>query len=299
MKLNNDYSHKQYHQIHDFSMKSVLDKRANGVFKFAGIDVEIISVIQQEFRSIDLIKTNRVDIVGDGHRRGQPITAIMECHSRIPTKDDILRFAQYITTVFFFKNNKVELYILCLEEIKEDKIEIIINDDSKIVMNIISLKNFKAEEIFKNVENKLKNNDAITDADIAALQLIAYTSYTEPAYKILARANKLHENSDKNLDINEKDANHILFDILSGKMLTEDEYEKYTEETNMSPYPGERFYYKKGINKGRAEGRDEGINEGINKGKLEVALNLLKEGFNIEDVVRITNLKKEEILKGK
>ena len=283
MKLNNDYSHKQYHQIHDFSMKSVLDKRANGVFKFAGIDVEIISVIQQEFRSIDLIKTNRVDIVGDGHRRGQPITAIMECHSRIPTKDDILRFAQYITTVFFFKNNKVELYILCTEEIKEDKNEIIINDDSKIVMNIISLKNFKAEEIFKNVENKLKNNDAITDEDIAALQLIAYTSYTEPAYKILARASKLLEEiCDKHLDINEKEANHILLDILSANMLTEDEYEKYTEETNISPYPGERFYYKKGIN----------------KGKLKVALNLLKEGFNIEDVVRITELKKEEILKG-
>ena len=73
-------------------------------------------------------------------------------------------------------------------------------------------------------------------------------------------------------------------------MLTEDEYEKYTEETNMSPYPGERFYYKKGIN--------EGINQGIKEGKLEVALNLLKEGFNIEDVVRITELKKEEILKG-
>ena len=97
------------------------------------------------------------------------------------------------------------------------------------------------------------------------------------------RASKLlDEICDKHLDINEKEANHILLDILSANMLTEDEYEKYTEETNMSPYPGERFYYKKGIN----------------EGKLEVALNLLKEGFNIEDVVRITELKKEEILKG-
>ena len=114
-------------------------------------------------------------------------------------------------------------------------------------MNVISLKNFKAEEIFKNVENKLKNNDVITDEDIAALQLIAYTSYTKPPYKILARANKLVEEiCDKNLDINEKEAKHILLDILSANMLTEDEYKKYTEETNMSPYPGERFYYKKG-----------------------------------------------------
>ena len=112
----------------------------------------------------------------------------------------------------------------------------------------------------------------------------------------MVRASKLlDEICDKHLDINEKEANHILLDILSANMLTEDEYEKYTEETNMSPYPGERFYYKKGRN----EGRNEGINEGINKGKLEVALNLLKEGFNIEDVVRITNLKKEEILNGK
>ena len=120
---------------------------------------------------------------------------------------------------------------MCTEEIKEDKNEIIINDDSKIVMNIISLKNFKAEEIFKNVENKLKNNDAITDEDIAALQLIAYTSYTEPAYKILVRASKLLEEiCDKHLDINEKEANHILLDILSANMLTEDEYEKYTRK---------------------------------------------------------------------
>ena len=47
------------------------------------------------------------------------------------------------------------------------------------------------------------------------------------------------------------------------------------------------------------KGRQEGIKEGIKEGKLEVAGNLLDEGFVIGDVVRITGLSKEDILKGK
>ena len=44
-------------------------------------------------------------------------------------------------------------------------------------MHVISLKDIKAKDIFKNIENKLKNNIKITDDDIASLQLIIYTSY--------------------------------------------------------------------------------------------------------------------------
>ena len=44
------------------------------------------------------------------------------------------------------------------------------------------------------------------------------------------------------------------------------------------------------------KGRQEGIREGIRVGKLEVAGNLLDEGFVIGDVVRITGLSEEDIL---
>ncbi|MEE0935507.1 MAG: hypothetical protein U0L42_07535 [Methanobrevibacter sp.] len=41
---------------------------------------------------------------------------------------------------------------------------------------------------------------------------------------------------------------------------------------------------------------EKGRQEGIKEGKLEVAGNLLDEGFVIEDVVRITGLSEEDIL---
>lgn len=46
-------------------------------------------------------------------------------------------------------------------------------------MHVISLKDFKATDIFKSIENKLKNNYEITDEDIASLQLIIYTDFSE------------------------------------------------------------------------------------------------------------------------
>ena len=39
--------------------------------------------------------------------------------------------------------------------------------------------------------------------------------------------------------------------------------------------------------------------EGIEEGKLEVAFNLLKDGYVIDEVVKITGLSKEDILKAR
>ncbi|WP_407410791.1 hypothetical protein [Methanobrevibacter sp.] len=46
----------------------------------------------------------------------------------------------------------------------------------------------------------------------------------------------------------------------------------------------------------KEKGKKEGIEEGIKEGKLEIASNLLDEGFIIGDVVRLTGLSEEDIL---
>jgi len=172
-------------------------------------------------------------------------------------------------------------------------------------MHVISLKDFRASEIFKSLEYKLKNNEKITDTDIASLQLIVYTDFEEPKLEILNRARKLFERISESLvfDINEKMAVIYLFDVLSANMLDENEYELYVEENVMILNPVERYMNKKGKEEGIEQGKKEGIKvgkkEGIKEGKLEVAGNLLDEGLVIEDVVRITGLSKEDILKGK
>jgi predicted transposase/invertase (TIGR01784 family) len=57
------------------------------------------------------------------------------------------------------------------------------------------------------------------------------------------------------------------------------------EETVMLINPVERYCV------------DKGRKEGMEKGKLDVAKNLLSEGFPIDEVVKLTGLSKEDILK--
>ena len=52
---------------------------------------------------------------------------------------------------------------------------------------------------------------------------------------------------------------------------------------------------QEGIEKGIEKGRKEGIEKGIEKEKIAVVKNLIKEKINIEQIIRITNLTKEEI----
>ena len=156
-------------------------------------------------------------------------------------------------------------------------------------MHVISLKNFKAEETFNKIENKLKNNDKITDDDIASLQLIIYTDFEGSKLEILNKARKLLERISERLvfDINEKRAIIYLFNVLSINMLNADEHGKYVEENRMILDPIERYFKNQGI--------EEGIEKGIEEGKLETARNLLSDGVSLEKVVKATGLSEEEI----
>lgn len=152
-------------------------------------------------------------------------------------------------------------------------------------MHVISLKDFKAREIFKCIEDKLKNNKKITDEDIAALQVIVYTDYDESEVEVLLKARMLLEKiaEKSKMDINEKKPVIYLLDVLSVNMLDDEEIEEYGEETYMLLNPTERYLEKKG----KLEG------------KCDVAQNLLDEGFPIDQVVKLTGLSKEDILNAK
>ena len=53
----------------------------------------------------------------------------------------------------------------------------------------------------------------------------------------------------------------------------------------------------KGKAEGLAEGQAKGKAEGLAEGKTEIATNLLKKDYSIEEIVEITGLTKEEIEK--
>ena len=280
---------KDYRHYNDYVFKSILQKRANGLLKFVKIPHRIDKFLISEYTNLGP-SISRLDFVGETLHKDNALILIFECQTKLPTDEDIKRFFQYVTSIRVFKDSDVELYILCTEKPTYKKREFRIKEGCIYTMHVISLKDFKAEEIFKNIEDKLKNNDKITDDDIASLQLIVYTDFNKSKLEILNKARKLLERISQKLvfDINEKRAIIYLFDVLSTNMLNGDEHEQYVEENRMLLNPVERYFKNQGI--------EEGIEKGIDKGKLETARNLLSEGDSIEKIVKVTGLPKKEIL---
>ena len=281
-----------YSHHNDYIFKSILQRRANGLLKFLDIPYEINRMLISEYTNLGP-SISRLDFVGEAEKNEKTISLIIECQSNLPTDDDIKRFFQYVSSLRIFKNNNVELFILCTKKAPYDKKEFIINDECTYTMRMISLKDFKASEIFKDIEDKLKNKEVIADDDIASLQVIVYTDYDESDFEILLKARKLIERIAEysDMDINEKSAIAYLFNVLSANMLDEEESRKFVEETYMLLNPVDRYCEAKGRKEGKIEGRKEG--------KLETAEKMLKKGFKIEDIVEITGLSEEQILNGK
>ena len=290
MAKENDIHDYNYPQYNDYAFRSILQKRANGLLKFVKIPYKLNRMLISEVTNFGP-SISRMDFVGEADGDGKTISLIIECQTNLPTDDDIERFFQYVSSIRIFKHNPVELYILCIKKPAYSKREFVLNDDCVYTMHVISLKDFRAKDIFKNIENKLKNNEKITDEDIAALQLIVYTDFTESKLEILNKARKLFEDVCERLefDINEKKAIIYLFNVLSINMLDNREYGKYMEENSMILDPIERYM------------RDEAIKleQGIEQGKLDDAKNMLDEGMSVDLIVRVTGLSEEDILNAK
>ena len=257
----------------------------NGLLEFVEIPYRIHDIFISEITDFGP-KIRRLDFVGEAENDSQIITLILECQSTPPTDEDIKRFFQYVSSMRILKNNKVELYIICTEKVPYTKKEFVIKDDCVYTMHVISLKNREATEILKNVEDKIENKEEVSDSDIAALQLIAFTNHSKPTLDLLIKANELIEKMD--IEKNEKDAIQYILDVLSANMLEEDDRTKYNEVTTMMINPRDEYLYQKG--------KKEGIEEGM-KNILKTAENLLKDGMSVEKVCKMTGLTKEEVEK--
>ena len=291
MKTDNNYLH-----YTDYVFKKILKKYCDGVLKFLNIPYKLKRINQSEITGYGP-KIYRMDFTGDVLDGIEELSLILECQTYLPQEDDIKRFFQYITLIRTFKNQNVELYILLTEKAPYDSLNFKINEDCIYKMNVISLKDIKATDIFNKIEHKLKYRKKITEEDIAALQLIAYTSYTETTLEILKKANTIINKI--SLDINEKEAIIYILDVLSANMLNEKDKKEYLEETKMLINPRDEYMknegIKEGINKGKEEGKQEGKEEGIQENKEEIAKKLLNKNMPLKEISEITELTTQEI----
>ena len=275
---------RNYYQYNDYIFKQTVQRRANGVLKLLGIPYTINNIILSEITDLGP-KIHRLDFAGETVKNGEDICFVLECQSQLPTDDDILRFFQYVSSLLVLKKKKVELYILCMQKAPYDKKEFVLNDDCTYTMHVISLKDIKANDIFKRMEDKRYNH--ISDEDIAALQLIAYTDYSEPTLEILKKAH----NTVEKLDIanpNEKEAILYILNILSVNMLDNNDYNEFMEETEMILNPRDRYLTEK-IRKEEKEKQEQ------EKQKYEEKIKEEKEKY--EEKIKEEKEKYEEKIK--
>ena len=112
MNSKNEILDKRYGHYNDYVFKSIVQKRANGLLKFVNIPYRINRMLISEYTNLGP-SISRMDFVGEAEKNGKPVSLILECQTDPPTDDDIKRFFQYVSSLRIFKDNNVELYILC------------------------------------------------------------------------------------------------------------------------------------------------------------------------------------------
>ena len=152
MTTENDIFDYGYNHYNDYAFKSILLDRANGLLKFAEIPYNIKRMMISEVTNLGP-SISRLDFVGEAEKDGNSISLILECQTKLPTDEDIKRFFQYVSSIRIFKDCNVELFILCVEKPSYTKKEFVLKDDCVYTMHVISLKVFKAKDIFKNAED--------------------------------------------------------------------------------------------------------------------------------------------------
>src|SRR5690606_8437781 len=101
----------------------------------------------------------------------------------------------------------------------------------------------------------------------------------------------------------DREKTDVLFSFFESYLkLTKEEEEKLMSEARKLENAEEVFevtisYKEEGRKEGRKEGRIEGRKAGLKEGKMEVACKMLDEGYEIEKVVELTGLDKNEIEK--
>ena len=84
-----------------------------------------------------------------------------------------------------------------------------------------------------------------------------------------------------------------LFETAEIARFSEEDYQRY--EDSLKYYRDLKNSFDTARDEGRQQGLEEGIKEGIKEGIATVALNALKKGMDLNDIVELTGLTKEQI----
>lgn len=105
---------KKYHHYTNYIFKKTIHKRAAGVLKFLNIPYKIKNFLITEITD-DGPQIHRLDFAGEVEKQGEEIILILECQTKLPTDEDILRFFQYVSSLRIMKKAKLNC-TYCLQK---------------------------------------------------------------------------------------------------------------------------------------------------------------------------------------
>lgn len=193
--------------------------------------------------------------------------------------EDLIRFLLYDARLYKKDKKHINTAVIYSGDIEKALDNIKIGSIEYLVSNIY-MKSFDGDEIFVDLYNKINRKEKLTEENKLNLIFLplmkSKTDKNEMAIKVVELASKIDDDKEKMLYIG-------AIVGISDKFIDKEYVLKLKERLKMT---------RVGI-----EIRNEGIEEGIKEGKIDDAYKMVKKGFNINDIIEITGLRREEIQK--
>ena len=201
--------------------------------------------------------------------------------------ENLTRFLLYDARLYKKDKRQINTAVIYSGDIEKAINGIKIGSINYQVSNIY-MKAFNGDEIFDDLNDKVQRKQKLTEKDKLNLIFLplmkSKTDKNQMAINAVELASKITDDKEKMLYIG-------AIVGISDKFIDKEYVLKLKERLKMT---------RVGIelrNDGVAEGKKEGIKEGIKEGKLETANKMVKKGFDIEDIIEITGLGREDIKK--
>ena len=215
------------------------------------------------------------------------------------TEEDLFElFTKYAILLKDKYNKNIKTIIISTANKAKRKVTYRINEESQHIINLEVLTTINGDQLYNNIKNKHKNNEKLTEEDIANLSLIPLMKTKEPIDKTILKICKLTNN----LKIKQEDLDYLKQSqkILTERYVKEDKIKKAIQKEIKMVTDLFKWVDKETKAELIKEGKIEGIKEGIKEGKIEekynIAVEMLRENVKIEDIMKFTDLNKKEIL---
>ena len=275
----------KYH-LKDKMMKQITAKRVNALFKRLDIPFVIQNVYPTEVVYGDVLR--RLDFVGETVD-GELIN--LEFQSNKVNDEDIERFGVYALLLRVIYKKHVHSVILLTPNITtENVIKYHINNETSYEMFTTSLKDFNGDEIRAGLKDKIKNNIEFNEEDVMDFVLT-------PLMKIDSNIEDfIRENVYlvKKIKATEKD-------ILFMEAMLVMEIDNFVRDEELNRIIKGELRMKLSIideivDDILEEGEEKGIVIGAEKTRIQVAKDMIKEGYSEEEILKISRITSKQLL---